>query len=800
MTFTGVCEPGKEVELWRCEDARETSLRGITFTDPSGNNSNGGTEVEGPSAVLTVKSPSTTEVVVRIEAFNWAKAPTPEEIQDILGDSEVTVDCVSPYVSHESETYALADDTFTVGNPYEDGDGYYVDVTVTPDSYIAAYNEGGSEHALADPDQDKVITFSHDGTKWVAKDGESPLVLEIMCNDAPAGPTDEQVKELIGDVKVDCVNDEAYHVTGTYALMDNYGIGVITGNVENGFTVDVAVPSGGYVDQYTAETNVAHELVEGAEESAVVTLVNTGEGWKVQSGTPVVFEVVCENVPEVPTFDELGKIFADGLVTVDCINDEVDPAHADKTYGVLKGSYLFGNVKFDGTNYTVTMDVYPAAYAQQYSVDTQVNHWLDPASQAAQQVTLTHNGTSWTAPAGFQTIRVSVDCEDAAPEVPPVPPTGDELAAITGADITVTCTGEGSHGYVSYDPTAGAYTFGEVTKGTDGTYSVTMTVLPSAYVDQFVTEIGEDHVLAEGENVAKTLTLTYDGAAWNAASEAINYNVVCVEDDPSTPEVPDMPTPDEVKALLGDDAVLIDCVNEDADHADKTYALVDGAFTIDPVEGDETNGYTCSVTVTPHTYVALYEQDMQKAHELVDGQSAATVGLKFDNGAWVLSDPAAQISYQVVCADEPGTDEPGTTVPGGDKPGTDEPGTDDPDTTHTVTIVFGNGDPDQPVEVDEGELLPRPADPTRDGYSFAGWFTTKNPDGTLSDPYDFSKPATGDFTLYAGWTLNGGTTTARPSAGVPATGDPTSVAALVATLVAGAGASTAGIALRRRNR
>lgn len=96
MTLTGVCEPGKEVELWYCEDARETSLRGITFTDPNGNNSSWGTEVEGPSAVLTVNSPSTTEVLVRIEAFNWAKAPTPEEIQDILGESAVTVDCVSP--------------------------------------------------------------------------------------------------------------------------------------------------------------------------------------------------------------------------------------------------------------------------------------------------------------------------------------------------------------------------------------------------------------------------------------------------------------------------------------------------------------------------------------------------------------------------------------------------------------------------------------------------------------------------------------------------------------------------------
>ena len=59
-----------------------------------------------------------------------------------------------------------------------------------------------------------------------------------------------------------------------------------------------------------------------------------------------------------------------------------------------------------------------------------------------------------------------------------------------------------------------------------------------------------------------------------------------------------------------------------------------------------------------------------------------------------------------------------------------------------------------------GELAVKPADPTRDGYTFNGW--TLN--GT---PYDFSSPVTGNITLVAQWTRNsttggntgGGTTT-----------------------------------------
>lgn len=53
------------------------------------------------------------------------------------------------------------------------------------------------------------------------------------------------------------------------------------------------------------------------------------------------------------------------------------------------------------------------------------------------------------------------------------------------------------------------------------------------------------------------------------------------------------------------------------------------------------------------------------------------------------------------------------------------------------------------VATADGKLV-KPADPTRDGYTFGGWFT----DETCTQAYDFSMPVTADLTLYAKWTKN----------------------------------------------
>ena len=52
--------------------------------------------------------------------------------------------------------------------------------------------------------------------------------------------------------------------------------------------------------------------------------------------------------------------------------------------------------------------------------------------------------------------------------------------------------------------------------------------------------------------------------------------------------------------------------------------------------------------------------------------------------------------------------------------------------------------------VEEGSKATKPTDPTKSGYTFAGWYT----DSACSQAYDFNSPVTQSFTLYAKWTEN----------------------------------------------
>lgn len=83
-----------------------------------------------------------------------------------------------------------------------------------------------------------------------------------------------------------------------------------------------------------------------------------------------------------------------------------------------------------------------------------------------------------------------------------------------------------------------------------------------------------------------------------------------------------------------------------------------------------------------------------------------------------------------------------------------------------VTVTF---DSNQGTAVDSqlvavGDKVVKPADPTKKGYTFSGWFT----DQDCTKAYDFDAPVNGtqpEFTLYAGWKA------AAPSTVQPGAGD-----------------------------
>ena len=64
-----------------------------------------------------------------------------------------------------------------------------------------------------------------------------------------------------------------------------------------------------------------------------------------------------------------------------------------------------------------------------------------------------------------------------------------------------------------------------------------------------------------------------------------------------------------------------------------------------------------------------------------------------------------------------------------------------------VTFNTNGGDTIEPIEVEEGERIPKPVDPVRSGYTFIGWFTKEG-------EYDFKEEVFSNITLKAEWEKN----------------------------------------------
>lgn len=67
--------------------------------------------------------------------------------------------------------------------------------------------------------------------------------------------------------------------------------------------------------------------------------------------------------------------------------------------------------------------------------------------------------------------------------------------------------------------------------------------------------------------------------------------------------------------------------------------------------------------------------------------------------------------------------------------------------TYTVTFNTNGGSSISPIKVEENSTVNKPTDPTKEGYSFGGWYS----DSSLTTPYNFSNIITGNITLYAAW-------------------------------------------------
>lgn len=69
--------------------------------------------------------------------------------------------------------------------------------------------------------------------------------------------------------------------------------------------------------------------------------------------------------------------------------------------------------------------------------------------------------------------------------------------------------------------------------------------------------------------------------------------------------------------------------------------------------------------------------------------------------------------------------------------------------TYTVTFHSNGGTTIDPLEVESGDSVSAPTEPTKDTYNFKGWYT----DSELTQEYDFDTPVFQDLDLYAKWEI-----------------------------------------------
>lgn len=246
------------------------------------------------------------------------------------------------------------------------------------------------------------------------------------------------------------------------------------------------------------------------------------------------------------------------------------------------------------------------------------------------------NGNTWT-----RTLyAVWEEATPPKPDKPTAPGEGD-LSGLIG-NITVNCTnGKAAHELKAkgYTLISGSYTTNEVAGDAENGYTYTVTINSQRYVEQFDADTGAAH---DPKDASATVTLKYTDNGWTVESGApVVFDVACVTEivPPAKPGAEDL---SNLKA-----PVDVTCTTKPETHAAVHFSLRGGTYTIGDVAGNETDGYTCDITVTADKYVARYNMDYGK-HTLT-GDNTKTLTLKYVEGQWAVDTP---ITFPVECEEE----------------------------------------------------------------------------------------------------------------------------------------------------
>ena len=533
--------------------------------------------------------------------------PGDDEVKNLLGDNAVQITCTNTQIGHDSKTFGLIDDTFIV---YQSNNRCEV-VINNFNPYVSAFDAAVSvptgthitDNSMAGQNKTKINLVWSDG-RWTPAD--APAKYHVLCTLQPAPsspPTFDELVNILGAeaVKVVCTNAAAGHAEAAYALKKDTISNPSFSGGPNGHTYTFDINSAEYVTAYNETTGKTHTPGDAV---ASVTLAWQNGGWKVQSGTPVVFNVSCDAQPE-ETYTVTYKDGADGTVFADDV-------HSGLKSGDATPDYEGGTPTRDGFTF---------------------QGWEPEVAQ-----NVTGNAT--------YTAKWKKD---------PAPPTESAVMDALKGAVKITCTTPNSgHDPKVYDLMSG-FTPGTVQGDASTGYTYTISVNAGSYVylyNQVMGGTGVDHTL--DDTSPKSITLKWDGTAWVAETDLpINFNVKCETENP--PVDIRKPTFGELKDLL---EVKVECTNESAVHESKSerYALKnvdeDSKFEIGEVN-QSGDAPTCTVTIGSQPYVAAFDGTTGKAHDPADTTKTVDLVYNKETGKWALKNADdATVVFQVACTTE----------------------------------------------------------------------------------------------------------------------------------------------------
>ena len=230
-----------------------------------------------------------------------------------------------------------------------------------------------------------------------------------------------------------------------------------------------------------------------------------------------------------------------------------------------------------------------------------------------------------------------------------------------------------------------------------GKYDVTIKTAP--YVAKYNSEKTKTHELNNANQTTLKLVISYENNKWVLDDGLRVIEVKHSEQNPPT-DIPN-PNPGNIAENL---KVKVVCTTPNSGHEPAFYSLIDGTFT--HTEVDQSGDYpTCSITITPTSYISKYSDDTSCEHTTSDQPKTVLLFWNKEVQKWAVNDDQIGLNgvvFNAVCEAVP----------------------------DTFTVTYTDGVEGEEIFKDDvhtglnaGDATPAfvGGTPNREGYTFAGW-------------------------------------------------------------------------------